>query len=88
VINSRTVQLLWATVDSPWVHNVDTAKFAASFTQLRRFDPSWTFSVHLPPARDHNSHLVQTLLGAPDAPEFVGPDQAALEAMLASFEPA
>ena len=83
----RAAQLLWATVDSPWVHNVDTAKFVASFTQLSQFDPSWTFSVHLPPARDGNNDMVQTLLGAPDAPEFVGPDQAALEAMLASFEP-
>jgi hypothetical protein len=83
----RAAQLLWASVDSPWVHSVDPAKYAASFAPLRRFDPSWIFSVHLPPARDNGAALMDTLLEAPGAPQFVGPDQEALEAMLATFEP-
>jgi hypothetical protein len=35
----RAAQLLWATVDSPWVHAVDPAKFADLFTPLRDFGP-------------------------------------------------
>jgi glyoxylase-like metal-dependent hydrolase (beta-lactamase superfamily II) len=84
----RGAQLLWTSVDSPWVQQVDRAKFAASFAPLREFDPSWVFSVHLPPARERTPQLMETALTAPDVPEFVGPDQAALEAMLATFEPA
>jgi hypothetical protein len=83
----RGGQLLWASVDSPWVHNVDRARFAASFEPVRDFRPSWIFSSHLPPAHDVSETLVATLLDAPDTPPFVGPDQAALEAMLATFEP-
>jgi hypothetical protein len=84
----RAAQLLWASVDSPWVHGVDRARFAASFGPVREFRPSWIFSSHLPPAADASETLVRTLLAAPDIPAFVGPDQAALEAMLAEFEPA
>jgi flavorubredoxin len=82
-----SAQLLWASVDSSWVHKVDQAKYEAGFEPFRRFDPSWTFSVHLPPIQGSLDAMLQTLRGAPDMPEFVGPDQAALEAMLASFEP-
>ncbi len=80
-------QLLWASVDSSWVHKVDQAKYEAGFEPFRAFDPSWTFSVHLPPIQGSLDPMMQTLRGAPDVPEFVGPDQVALEAMLASFEP-
>jgi hypothetical protein len=45
-------------------------------------------STHLPPAIDIGPRLATMLAAAPDAPPFVGPDQAALAAMLASFEPA
>ena len=34
-----------------------------------------------------NDAMFAALDEAPDAPEFVGPDQQALEALLASFEP-
>lgn len=83
----RAAQLLWASVDSPWVHKVDQARYEAGFEPFRAFDPSWTFSVHLPPIQGALDSMMQTLRGAPAIPEFVGPDQAALEAMLASFEP-
>ncbi|MDT4916640.1 MAG: hypothetical protein QOH89_1340 [Pseudonocardiales bacterium] len=80
-------QLLWASVDSPWIHKVDQAKYEAGFEPFRAFDPSWTFSTHLPPIQGSLDGMLQTLRGAPSAMEFVGPDQAALEAMLAGFEP-
>ena len=43
----RAAQLLWATIDSPWVHTVDPAKFAASFGPLRDFGPAAVLSTHL-----------------------------------------
>ncbi len=84
----RAAQLLWATVDSPWVHTVDPAKFAASFRPLRDFGPSAILSTHLPPVTGDSATLFATLLDAPQAGPFTGPDQAALEAMLREFQPA
>ena len=84
----RTAQLLWATVDSPWVHTVDPHKFAASLRPLRDFGPSAILSTHLPPVTGDSTALFATLLDAPSAAPFTGPDQAALEAMLRQFEPA
>ena len=84
----RGAQLLWSSVDSPWVQQVDPARFERSLTPVRELDPSWIFSVHLPPIKDDTARMLENVSGAPRAPEFVGPDQAALEAMLATFEPA
>jgi hypothetical protein len=84
----RAAQLLWATVDSPWVHSADPAKYAASFQALRDFGPSAVLSTHLPPVTGDTTALYDTLLGAPQASPFTGPDQAALEAMLRQFQPA
>ncbi len=83
----RAAQLLWATVDSPWIHAVDPAKFAASFQPLRDFGPSAIFSTHLPPRNGGSASMFATLLEAPQAAAFTGPDQAALEEMLRTFEP-
>ncbi len=83
----RAAQLLWAAIDSPWVRNVDTRKFAATVDAFRGLDPSAILSTHLPPAVGLNDAMFAVLDEAPDAPEFVGPDQQALEALLATFEP-
>jgi len=83
----RAAQLLWATVDSPWVHAVDPAKFAASFRPLRDFGPSAVLSTHLPPVTGDTATMFATLLNAPQADPFTGPDQVALEAMLREFQP-
>lgn len=84
----RAAQLLWATVDSPWVHSVDPEKYAASFAPLRDFGPSAILSTHLPPVSADSETLFATLLDAPQAQAFSGPDQAALEAMLRDLQPA
>lgn len=84
----RAAQLLWATVDSPWVHAVDPAKFAASFGPLRDFGPSAVLSTHLPPVTSDTAGLFDIVVRAPQASPFTGPDQAALQAMLSQFEPA
>lgn len=80
-------QRLWATVDSPWVTGVDRSAFAASLEPLRQMDPSIVLATHLPPARGAMAQLLDTISTAPDADPFVGPDQAALEALLAGFAP-
>jgi len=84
----RSAQLLWAAIDSPWVLNVDARKFATSVDAFRGLDPSAILSTHLPPAVGMNDRMFAALDEAPNAPEFVGPDQQALEALLATFEPA
>jgi glyoxylase-like metal-dependent hydrolase (beta-lactamase superfamily II) len=81
-------QRLWATVDSPWVSGVERNAFRASLQPLRRLDPSVVLCTHLPPAHAAAARLLDTLETAPDADPFMGPDQAALEALLAEFEPA
>ena len=81
-------QRLWATVDSPWVSGVERNAFRASLQPLRWLDPSVVLCSHLPPAHAAAGRLLDMLETAPDADPFMGPDQAALEALLAEFEPA
>ncbi|SED01323.1 MBL fold metallo-hydrolase [Streptomyces sp. TLI_105] len=83
----RRAQLVWATLDSPWVHIVDPAKYRATIDPLRDMAPEIVLSTHLPPAVRMTTSMIDTITMAPDADPFVGPDQAALEQMLASFEP-
>ena len=78
-------QLLWATIDSPWLHKVDSTTFAASLNEIRQMDPELILSSHLPAARGMNEQLLTTLATAPDATPFVGPDQAALMEMMAQI---
>ncbi|MDT9690769.1 MBL fold metallo-hydrolase [Streptomyces sp. P9(2023)] len=83
----RRTQLLWATIDSPWIHLVDPAKYRATIEPLREMNPEIVLSTHLPPAVRMTDLMLETITMAPDSDPFVGPDQAALEQMLASFEP-
>ncbi len=84
----RAAQLLWATVDSPWVHAVDTGKYLATVEPLRAMAPETVLSTHLPPAVGLAPRMLDTLASAPGSDPFIGPDQRALEQMLAGFEPA
>jgi glyoxylase-like metal-dependent hydrolase (beta-lactamase superfamily II) len=84
----RDAQLLWASVDSPWVHSVDRVRFQATVDPLRALDPTALLSTHLPPAVGVNDVMFEAVTAAPSASPFVGPDQQALEALLASFAPA
>jgi glyoxylase-like metal-dependent hydrolase (beta-lactamase superfamily II) len=81
-------QRLWATVDSPWVTGVDRTAFRTSLDPLRRLNPPVVLSSHLPAAHHATARLLDMLEQAPDTDPYVGPDQAALEAMLAELEPA
>jgi hypothetical protein len=83
----RDAQLLWASIDSPWVHSVDPAKYQATIDPVRALNPSAILSTHLPPAVDPDDSLWDTVAMAPANPGFIGPDQQALEQLLASFAP-
>jgi flavorubredoxin len=79
-------QVRWATIDSPWVHEVDRDAFGHSLDTIRALEPKMVCSSHLPPAPGAMLDLfVDSLAKAPDADRFVGPDQAALEMMLAGL---
>jgi hypothetical protein len=83
----RAAQLMWAGVDSPWVCSADPTKFTASYDHFRTFVPELVLSSHLPPARGQLDNLLDMLAEAPDTTDFVGPDQASLDAMLAAAIP-
>lgn len=78
-------QVTWATIDSPWLHKVDASKFAAELDGIRQMAPKRILSSHLPPAEGMTDRLLKSLAATPDATPFVGPDQVALEAMLAQM---
>jgi hypothetical protein len=80
-------QLLWASIDSPWVHHVDPQKYQATIDPVRALDPAAVFSTHLPPAVGDLDGLWDMAAMAPSNPGFIGPDQQALEQLLASFAP-
>ncbi|MFC8527425.1 MBL fold metallo-hydrolase [Nocardia sp. NPDC057227] len=83
----RERQLLWATADSPWVHTVDRGRYLGTLAELRSLDPALILGTHLPPAAGRTAEFLATIAAAPGADPFVGPDQAALEQLLAGFEP-
>jgi glyoxylase-like metal-dependent hydrolase (beta-lactamase superfamily II) len=83
----RAAQRLWTTVDSPWVTSADPAAFRACVATLSDAAPSVVLSSHLPPARDSLATLSDTLVSVVGSEPYVGPDQQALEELLATFEP-
>jgi glyoxylase-like metal-dependent hydrolase (beta-lactamase superfamily II) len=74
----------WATVDAPWLAEVDGARFRASLGGLERLGPDVVLGSHLAPARNALSWLCEQLDASRVAPPFVGPDQAALMAMMSA----
>jgi flavorubredoxin len=82
----RQGQVFWATVDSPWLHNVDTAAFARELDGIRATEPTMILSSHLPAASGSMmERLLASLEAVPSAQPFVAPDQAALEQMLTAL---
>lgn len=81
-------QLLWTSVDSPWIHLVDPVKFEGALQPLAALNPTVILSTHLPPATGRTAEMLATAQRAPTIDPFVGPDQQALEALLREFEPA
>lgn len=81
----REGQLLWATIDSPWLQHTTEAWGADALNDLRRMAPRMILSSHLPPAFGMAETFADMLIAARRAAPFVGPDQPALEAMLTSL---
>lgn len=75
----------WMTVDAPWLHTTDAGRFAATLNRIREMAPRLVLSSHLPAAQGMTDALLDHLAAVPAAEPFVGPDQAALEAMLAGM---
>jgi glyoxylase-like metal-dependent hydrolase (beta-lactamase superfamily II) len=71
----------WATVDFPWLHLADEDRFGRSLDLIRKLEPSVILSHHLPPATGITEFLLKTLASVRSAPAFLGPDQAAMEAL-------
>lgn len=78
-------QLLWEAIDHPWVHKVDRSRFAGELERLRQLAPRYLLSGHLPPAEGMLDRFLDTIAAAPDAAPYVGPNQAALEQLLAQL---
>ena len=76
---------LWTSVDAPWLQLTDRALLRATLGRVRDLQPELILGSHLQPARGITERLLQCLAEAADAPPFVGPDQAALEAMMAAM---
>ncbi len=74
----------WTTVDAPWLHRMPPRVLDEALEEVRRLAPEVILSAHLPPARGLTDRLLQWIRDARDAEPFVGPDQAAMEAMLAA----
>lgn len=81
----REGQLTWATIDVPWLHQVDPRVFGSALQGIREMSPDVILSAHLPPARGMTEQLLANLAAAPAASPFVGPNQAELEAMIAEI---
>jgi flavorubredoxin len=72
----------WTTLDSPWLHMVDPARFTDTLDRIRALAPKVILSSHLPMAKGMNEVLLRHLAAARTAEPFVGLDQAGLQAML------
>ncbi|HEY5384542.1 MAG TPA: MBL fold metallo-hydrolase [Acidimicrobiales bacterium] len=82
----RQGQMFWVMADSPWLCKVDGAIFTKDLDAVRGFSPSHVLSSHLPAATGASlEHMLDSLQAARLSTPFVGPDQAALEEMMASM---
>ncbi len=75
----------WATIDSPWLGRIEEAALETSLNRIRELAAPIVLSSHLPPAFGMLDVLLEHLATAHGRPRFVGPDQAALTALLASL---
>jgi Metallo-beta-lactamase superfamily len=82
----RQGQTFWVMADSPWLCKVDSGIFAKDLDTVRQLSPGHVLSSHLPAASGASlDRMLASLDAARAASPFVGPDQAALEEMMASM---
>ncbi len=76
--------LAWSRIDAPWLGVIDEAKYNRVLQHIGSFNADTILSAHLPTAKGLTTQLLGYLAEAPHAPAFAGPDQPALEAMMAA----
>jgi flavorubredoxin len=81
----RQGQVTWTTIDSPWLHKIEKSAFASELNTIRQMAPALVLSSHLPPAKSITERMLGSLAAAPESEPFMGPNQAALEAMMAQM---
>lgn len=81
----RGGQLLWESIDHPWIRKIDRTILAEDLDSIRRMDPRHILSGHLPPASGMTATFLETMAQSPDAAPYVGPDQTVLENLLAQM---
>jgi hypothetical protein len=74
---------LWSTIDAPWVTHTDRAHFEGTLAAISRLGAQRVLSAHLPPACGLTARLLDNLARVVGRQPWIGPDQAALEQMLA-----
>jgi flavorubredoxin len=85
----RQGQVLWTTIDTPWIHAVDTGVLGRQLDDIRSLEPKMILSNHLPAAGGFMIHrLLASIASAQAAEAFLGPDQATLVQMMAQGAPA
>ena len=72
----------WTSVDAPWLSRTEPGYLTSALATLQSLAPEHVLGAHLAPVHGQFDSLAGMLLAARDLPPFVGPDQAALEAML------
>lgn len=81
-------QVTWGSIDASWMHSVDPALLSKELDRVRRIEPTMVLSAHLAPAPGSLlDPMLDAIAAVPGAPRFAGPDQAALDAMLAEMAP-
>lgn len=84
-VTLRDGMRLWTSVDAPWLQWVDRASLRTVFDRVRALDAEIVLGSHLQPARAMTDRLLTHLADCVGASGFVGPDQQALETMMASM---
>jgi glyoxylase-like metal-dependent hydrolase (beta-lactamase superfamily II) len=78
-------QLLWGSVDAPWVHAIDESKLAQGLDAFASLGAGTVLSTHLPPIRSALDAHLKTLSRLPSSDPFAAPDQDAMEALMAQI---
>jgi flavorubredoxin len=76
---------IFARVLSPWVTLMDQTKFAKMLAAIEKLQAKTVVSCHAPIARGRTESLLKAYSAILSMEPFVGPDQAALEAMWAQM---
>jgi len=77
----RDGMLTWASIDAPWLEDLREDGYGRALEAVRRLEPTHVLGGHLPPAEGLVGRLLENLAAARGRPGFVGPDQAAVEAL-------